>query len=154
VARGKGLRFDYKLVERLASIGLVDSEIEAALDIPKNTFEKYKRRDARLARCLAVGAQAPHREVVRSLYRLCLGYNWVQQKVKIVETKTGGSVRLPMEETLMHIPPNVKAIETFLCNRFPNEWKKRSHIDVTGELTLKDRMQLSGIGVGQDEDEE
>jgi len=125
-------KLDYKLIERLAELGLTDKEIAHAIDIPYSTFEAYIPKDDKLKKALEKGKQSPNRRVEQALYRRALGYNITEV------TEEGGQIT---KRVLKHLAPDVRAIELWLRNRMPDRWNTPQNLNLN--LTLRDKVELA-----------
>jgi len=134
----KHTRLDYKLIERLASLGLTNKEIATALDINYATFEGYVGKNERLKEALTRGKDNPNKKVENALYKRALGYK--TQEITKELTRAGTIVT---KTTIKELPPDVRAIEIWLRNRMPERWNTPQRF--SAELTLRDMSELARL---------
>lgn len=134
----KHTRLNYKLIERLASVGLTDKEIATVLNIKYNTFQGYKAHDEKLQQALETGQQDPNRKVENALYKRALGYDYLETTKEL--TKKGTVVTKLVKK---HLPADVKAAEIWLRNRMPERWNTPQRF--SADLTLRDMSDLARV---------
>lgn len=105
---------------KLAQLGATSAQIAAGMGISESTFYRLMQFDPALAQLIREKKQEADERVVVSLYARALGYEvnedtYERTKLGFILTK-----RIPK-----HIPPDPKAIGTWLFNRQPNDWKQR-----------------------------
>ena len=80
-------------------------------------FGWYKESDD-LRKACAVSLEVANMSVEEALLRRALGYDYVEQTYDLIE----GELRLA-HEYHRHMPPDTKAILSWLYNRLPNQWR-------------------------------
>ncbi|BCS87342.1 hypothetical protein [Pseudodesulfovibrio sediminis] len=81
------------------------------------------------------------KEAERCLLKLVKGFRYREKKFqRFPVTDEAGEIvdweMVPVEERIKQVPPNVRAIETFLRSRDPVRWPNAKQIDLNGNMNL------------------
>jgi hypothetical protein len=133
------------IILRMCALGYTDTEIARVIGVSQNLIWiwKYKRPDL----ALAMEHWRSHADdrVVRALYERAIGYSYETEEVRVIS----GEIRhVPV---VVHVPPDIKAIETWLFNRRSEEWRAKTDITVhnTNDLTQLSDQELLRIARGE-----
>ena len=132
--RGRPTKFNefYEaLILRLASIGLTEDQLAAAVDVTKATLWRWKKERPEFFENLIRSKRNANRTVEASLYQAATGYSHPEDKIFM--TKTGVIKVVP---TVKYYPPDVKAIKMWLINRDPEKWRDRSEVEHSGGIAV------------------
>lgn len=125
-------------VYQLASKGLTDKQMADILGVKIVTFDMWKKKYPDFQQSLKQGKATADAEVVKSLYKRAVGYDY--DEVTTMEGIDGnGQAYDNKKVTRKHIPPDVKAITFWLSNRHPEEWtsiKRREMMELESRRTL------------------
>lgn len=125
-----------KTVRAMAARGWTEIEMAAALDISIMTFRRWKVDfpDFLLAATPTVEEQIA--AVKAALLSRATGFQ--HPAVKIMTVAVGGGVsQVVREEYVEHYPPDVSAIQFFLKNRDPDNWRDRQEVDQKTDATVR-----------------
>jgi hypothetical protein len=128
---------DVRTLERYASAGLSEEQLCYMLDIDKKTLQRWKRL-ASVKKALREGKANAVKHVESSLYLCCVGYWHEGQRID----RAGNVVSIKQYE-----PPDVPAIQFYLANRDPENWKLKTSLEASGTS----RVEFVGIPEGHKE---
>ncbi|EAC8106252.1 hypothetical protein OLL18_001059 [Listeria monocytogenes] len=86
------------------------------LGINKATFCEYKNKYPELNEAIKKGSQFLDYEVIESLAKRAIGYDYEETK-SIIEKLADGREKRKIEKTVKHIPPDTGAIALYMKNR-------------------------------------
>lgn len=112
-----------QIVSRLSENGATDAEIADSLDISIRTVYLWKAKYPEFLQACRMVKDIADDRVVRSLYSRSVGYE--HDAVKLV-----GPFGLAVPYRA-HVPPDVGAIQFWLKNRRPEEWRDRHEHNVS-----------------------
>jgi len=108
-------------VRRLCELfGATNFEIAQFLGVGERTVYTWQTQYPEFKEACKLGKEVSDQRVVRRLYERSVGYSYESEKIFM--TKDGAIVRA---ETVVHVPPDVKASELWLTNRMPEDWRVR-----------------------------
>ena len=122
--------------------GMVDRELAEAMGISRQTLNAWKKKYPALAGVIKCGKEVADRKVENALFEKCTGKTVLLKKpikIKRVEydENTGKKIRETEEivtaETEEYVPADTKAIQFWLINRKPEDWKQRVEINTSNE---------------------
>jgi len=105
---------------KLCILGATDIQIADFFGVAESTFYLWKHTHPEFSESLKIGKEAPDNNVVRSLYRKAVGYEFESEKVFC--TKDGNIVRADIRVV---VPPSDTACIFWLKNRIPSEWREK-----------------------------
>ncbi len=128
----RGRRTLYKpemneLVERLAMLGLKDTELAHALKITERTLNRWKIAHPEFCQSLKNGREEADGMVARALFHRAIGYSHPEDKIFQFE---GSPVIVP---TIKHYPPDTAAAFIWLKNRRPDLWSDKPQAEPSGD---------------------
>lgn len=91
---------------------------EKYIGVCRSTFWGWYRSSEELRKACAVSLEVANMAVEKSLLRRACGYDYVERTYDLIE----GEMRLA-HEYHKHMPPDTKAILSWLYNRMPNQWR-------------------------------
>jgi hypothetical protein len=124
-------KIDLVQVERLAGLGLIDTEIALVLGICEKTLNNYKEKTEFL-QAIKRGKAIADKEVVRSLYERAIGYNHPEVKV----FQHNGEI--VTHNVTKHYPPDATSMIFWLKNRDPERWRDKSEVSHKHNVTMGD----------------
>ena len=125
-------------VEKLAGLGLIDTEVAYLLDISEVTLKNYKNKNHAsylpgFLSALKKGKLKSDKEVAKSLFERACGYSCEETKVfcndgELIEAKV-----------IKHYPPDPTSMIFWLKNRRKDLWRDKTEVDhgVQDEVMLK-----------------
>ena len=131
---------------KLCKLGATDAELADFFGVSIRQIHRWRTRHPAFGEAGKQGkGEHDNQRVERALYHRALGYSFETEKIFQYQ---GQIVRAPVME---HVPPDPGALQFWLTNRHPDEWRSRqeltganggpiAHIDVSA-LTPVERMQ-------------
>jgi len=125
---GKFAEVEEKLdfIKELAKCGYTNERICGVLGINPDTFYNYLKKHSTFAESIKNAKDEADAEVIKSLYKRCLGYDYVEEHL-IYEpaSKEGESVKIKeVKKVKKHIPADPFSATIWLNNRQPGDWKR------------------------------
>lgn len=117
-------KIDLELVEKLAGLGLIDTDISDMLDISVASLNNYKK-NPKFLESLKKGKVKADAKVTQSLYQRAIGYNHADINFSAYK---GEVTQTPYTK---YIAPDVTAQIFWLKNRRPDLWRDRYETDLT-----------------------
>ncbi len=111
--------------EKLCLMGATDMQLADFFGVSEQTLNNWKHAHPEFLESLKVAKEQADTNVVRSLYRKALGYEF--DSVKIFCNKDGDVVQVPFREV---VPPSDTACIFWLKNRKSQDW--RDNKEITG----------------------
>lgn len=102
-------------------------ELCKKLGISPDTWYRYCKEHETLSELVTLGRSLLVEDVEKSLFRLCVGYEYEELKT-IVEEDKNGKKRTRLEKIKRYQPPSAAAISFFLRNRCPEAWSDRKEL--------------------------
>jgi glycosylphosphatidylinositol transamidase (GPIT) subunit GPI8 len=106
--------------EKLSLLGATDIQIADFFGVSESTLNLWKHTHQKFSESLKVGKTEADRNVVRSLYRKAVGYEF--DSVKIFCNKDGEITQVPYREV---VPPSDTACIFWLKNRQRKDWQDK-----------------------------
>lgn len=119
-------KIDLEQVEKLAGLGLIDTEIASVLGISESTLNNYKKKPEFLE-ALKRGKLKADAVVIESLYKRATGYEHNAVKI-FMPAGASKPIYAPYVE---HYPPDSTAMIFWLKNRRVHEWRDRQETEHT-----------------------
>ena len=117
--------------EKLCLLGATDIQLADFFDVAESTIHLWKHTHPEFSESIKDGKENADNAVVRSLYRKATGYEFESEKVFCVD---GSIVRAPIRE---FVPPSDTAIIFWLKNRRAADWRDKTDVAHSGEVTIK-----------------
>lgn len=108
--------------------GLLDTDIADFFSIPVSTLDTWKRENPEFKEAIFQGKEGSDMQVVSALFRKATGFT---EEVTKIDNK--GGVHYVNE----YFPPDTKAINIWLNNRRPDNWKANRSQQNQGTHTVK-----------------
>jgi|SRR5215469_6921314 len=121
-----------KQAAKLALLGATDIQIADFFGVSERTLNTWKHKHPEFLQSLKVAKDEADTNVVRSLYRKALGYEF--DSVKIFCNKDGEITQVPFREI---VPPSDVACIFWLKNRKPSEWRDKQDVEHSVGVVLK-----------------
>lgn len=106
--------------EKLSLLGATDIQIADFFGVAESTLNLWKLTHPEFSVSIKVAKEAADTNVVRSLYRKAMGYEF--DSVKVFMNKDGEPVYAPIREI---VPPSDTACIFWLKNRKSADWRDR-----------------------------
>lgn len=107
----------------LILMGYTHEKIADFYGLGISTIYKWKSLHKDFKEVLNINRDDYDSKVVRSLYEIATGYNYIEKKREIEKDSSDGPPKIKVTKTKKHIAPNVGAIKVWLYNRRPKEFK-------------------------------
>lgn len=91
---------------------------EDYVGVSKTAWFGWCRESAELRKAIATSKEIANMSVEEALLKRALGYDYTEQTYELIE----GELRLT-KEYHKHMPPDIKAILSWLYNRLPGQWR-------------------------------
>jgi len=138
-------KYDTDILPRLSDIQQWISEGDSIRDLCKklsispDTWYRYCKEHETLSELVELGRCLLNADVEKSLFRLCIGYEYEELKT-IIEEDKNGKKRTRIEKLKRYQPPSAQAIAFYLRNRCPEQWSDKREIilDTTNEQARKE----------------
>lgn len=115
---------------KLAAKGMTNQGIARAMGIGITTLYEWQNLYPKFAEAIKDAKRGPDEEVEAALFKAAKGYDWIEQKFKVVpNSKTGTPQKKLIGLVHHHVPPNVTAAIYWTKNRDPKRWRDVRHID-------------------------
>ena len=128
-----------RIVEILAKRGLSDKVMSEVLGVTERTFNNWKKAHPEFFHGLADWKAEADDIIEKALYHRAKGY-----KCKDIKFATHEGMISDQVEYIKHYPPDTKAIELWLTNRRPQQWKVKAEIDVNQKVVTRIRKRFDG----------
>ena len=134
-----------KQAEVMAGYGLIEAQIAHVFQISPFTLSRWKKRHPEFGQALKRGESIANHEVVKSLYKRAIGYNY--DEITYEKSKVGGlGIGISKGEiesikhvdsyktkiTVKEIAPDTTAQIFWLKNRLPDAWRDKTEIKGEG----------------------
>ena len=120
-----------KEIGQMAANGATEAEIAKKLGVAYSTFKFYKGQHPELADVLMTSKELADLNVEAALYKRARGYTTVEVTKERIKNKESGKYEMIETKTVeKEVPPDTTAIQFFLKNRKPDEWREHQSIDV------------------------
>lgn len=127
------------LAEKYARKGLTDQQIAANLGIGYSTYFEYQNRYPEFKEAIKRGKAPVDVVAENALYKRAIGYDYEEVSTEVAIGVDGFEITPTRVKTVRkHIPPDVVALQFWLKNRLPADWREKSQQEITG----KDGMPL------------
>lgn len=133
---GRPSKYDPKMNEqvfKLCLLGADDSQIANFFEVTETTINNWKISEPEFFESLKRGKEEADMNVVNSLYRRALGYEYVEVK------EEGEKVA----RTTKEIIPDVTAQIFWLKNRQKDKWRDVKDNRIEGEVIISERLKES-----------
>lgn len=120
----------------MASLGASEIQIAQAFSIHVTTLRDWRRRYPEFSQALEISVDEQIAALTGSLFHRGMGYSHKAEKI-MTRSIGGGMSEVVREEYVEHYPPDVSAIQFFLKNRDPSNWKDRQEVQQTGDLVVR-----------------
>ena len=113
-------KFNEAFIEKaktLCAEGIGENALASLFGVPANTIESWKKKSPAFGEAINRGKAIADFQVVQSLFRLCNGYTYVNNKV--MRSNRGCEIVQYQEK----VQPDIAAIKFWLTNRMPETWE-------------------------------
>ncbi len=165
---GRKTLFKQSMIEQtrdLVLMGYTHEKVAEFFGVSISSITKWKSMYKEFATVLNINRDDYDSKVVRSLYEIATGYDYVEKKKETEQPEfDGGKVKVKITKTKKHIPPNVGAIKVWLYNRRPSEFKPEPALSSQGggeqppapplniTYTVAAPVRAVKVTIGRDED--
>jgi len=130
-----------EIIMRCCAQGMTDAEAARIVGVSPNLIWKWRQLKPELKKAMDHWRAQADERVVRSLYERAIGYTYEAEVIKVI------GERVVRVKTLEHVPPDVRAAETWLMNRRAGEWRQKqevvySHGDDPRMLTDEELLEI------------
>jgi transposase-like protein len=140
----------------MALLRLDDSEIAHVFGITEKTLYQWKTKHPEFGEALLDGKEKADGKVVRSYYKMTVGYEYTDYERHTVKKKTivdGKEVEI--EEVVdvpvkKFMPPSPSAAKTWLSNRHRSRWGKEDQPTLQQSVTNNTTVNVLSTGAGHE----
>lgn len=133
---GRKTLFKQSMVEQtrdLILMGYTHDKIAEFFGVSRTSIYQWKSMYKDFENVLNINRDDYDSKVVRSLFEIATGYDYVEKKKETEQSEfDGGKPKVKITKTKKHIPPNVGAIKVWLYNRRPGEFKPEPALSSQG----------------------
>jgi hypothetical protein len=123
-----------QLAEGFARMGMIDTEIAAALSISHDTLYRYQHKYPEFSEAMKRGKFPANIQVEAAALKRAIGFEYDEVMEETERNpKTGRMVVTKRRKTRKFIPPDTAAFIYWLNNRDPDRWKSLRHQEVRSE---------------------
>lgn len=98
--------------------GKTINQIIGLMGVDPRTFRSWRKKYGEFDEALTVGSEVANANVTKSLYKRAMGYEYWEETWELVEGEM-----MCVRKNKKHIPPDTKAILSWLYNRMPGYWR-------------------------------
>jgi transposase-like protein len=132
-------------VQQWVQDGIVNHEIAARLGIVESTLYDWKNTFPEFAEAFEIGHHYRHQNVKNSLYKKCNGFEYDEVTKERMEVKGKNPEDPPKFKMVVtkkvrkFVVPSDSAIEFYLTNHLPDEYKHKSEVNnnINGSLGIR-----------------
>jgi len=106
-------------VVKLCKLGATDKEIADFFDIAESTLNNWKIKEPEFMESIKRGKIEADMNVVGSLYKRAMGYDYEEVKTSFTDTVT----------TKKQVAPDTTAIMAWLNNRRPDQFRSKQYVE-------------------------
>lgn len=117
---GRPSKFNSEIKEKMIALyadGKTDSQVSEIIGVSLRTVNNWKAHKPEFLHTIKRAKRIADQRVEASLYQRAIGYSVATEKIFI---HRGKCLRV---QSVMHLPPDVKAQILWLRNRDPERWK-------------------------------
>lgn len=119
---------DLKSVENMCWLGATNAQLAERLGVGETTIDRWIKDDEGFRGTVLKTRAIADSRTVKSLYQRANGYSLPETKVFFHD----GQI---VEHTVMkHFPPSEKALEFWLKNRQPDDWRDKKEVEISGSV--------------------
>ncbi len=127
------IKFDLKVIEELAMLGMTDKQLADVLKVDVRTVDNWKK-DAQFVSVLKKGKLIADNEIIKSLYKSGIGYEYEEVKQEGVKDEDGKIVTKTITKTKKHQAPVPASMIFWLKNR--QGWVDKQDFGGFDDLTI------------------
>lgn len=137
--RGAKSKYDErlpKIVLYFRRVGYSVEKIAEIIGCHKDTLYSWAKLHPELSVALKEGKDLSISTTADSLFKVANGFEYeeVEESVEMVDEDGEQKKKVKKRKMKKYIPPDVKAIIFYLCNRAPDEWKNQFTAMVGGKV--------------------
>jgi hypothetical protein len=118
---------------KLCQLGATDAELADFFKVSRSTLFEWRAAHPEFSDTLKIGKALADDRAERSFYQRAIGYD-IDVKKRVVKTDEDDKViETVVTETTVHIPGDVGAQKSWLCNRRPREWREKADVNLPPE---------------------
>ena len=127
---------------RLSLLGCGNREMAEFFNVTESVIETWRRSHPEFEEAIKRGKQHASMNVVKSLYKMCIGFDVVETKVMEGTNAKGDPVSYKITNT-RYVQPNIKAIMYYLQNKEKNLWSDTSRVEISGTVGEAKQLDIS-----------
>ena len=124
------------IIRALASVGKNRDEIAALMEISRDTLYSWQKRWPEVKAALDHGAVEANAEVVASLFRRAVGYEFEETRTT-VRKLPDGTQETKVEKIKKHVAPDPTSLIFWLKNRCPDQFKDVNDLRHSGAVKVE-----------------
>jgi hypothetical protein len=138
--RPSSYRAEYaEQAEKLCKLGATDKEMADFFGVDERTINRWKVDHPEFCQSIKAGKEIADMEVAHKLFERATGAEWTEEqaiKIKVAQFEE----RVEVVEVRRAAPPDTTAAIFWLKNRQPAKWRDKQEVEVSGSLTLAERV--------------
>jgi hypothetical protein len=139
------LSYPIENVEMLAMLGATDKQMALFFDVDETTVVYWLKNHPQFKDAVDRGGLHADMKVVGKLFQRAMGYDFEEEQLHIIQ---GAAVTYKVKK---HIPPDMKAIMTWLYNRrnTRGEWTNNKRVEHAGTVNHEVLHEVKDIPIDQ-----
>jgi hypothetical protein len=139
--RPSGYRPEYvEHARKLCQLGATDAELADFFKVSRSTLFEWRAANPEFSDTLKIGKAPADDRAERSFYQRAIGYDVPVRKV--VTRREGKAVVTTVTETVEHVPGDVGAQKSWLCNRRPRQWRDKIQVEQTSNWADRSPLEI------------
>lgn len=123
-------------IEGWARDGLTDEQIAQNVGVATRTIYDWKNKFPQFSQALKQGKEVVDRQVENALFKRALGYEYTE----VTEELTDFGMKVT-KKVKKQVAPDTTAQIFWLKNRKPEEWRDRQHTELSGDISVTNKLE-------------
>ena len=117
---------------KLTLLGAVDTELANFFGVCERTLNNWKQENPLFLQSITDGKEKADAEIAQKLYGRAMGAEWYEEQA--IKVKVGKDLEeIQIVRVKKAAPPDVSAINSWLTNRRPKQWKNKQDTTISGD---------------------
>jgi len=125
--------WDMEQIGKIEMLGLTDKQLADILNVDQRTIDRWKK-DKEFVTVLKKGKLVADNEMIKSLYKSGMGYDYEEVKQTVVRDDAGKLITKLITKTSKHVPPTPASMIFWLKNR--QGWVDKQDFGGFDDLTI------------------
>lgn len=125
-------------IAQWAMDGMTEKDMARNLGITYSTFRLHKGKQSALSAALMAAVPTIVKEMEGNAKRIASGYDTTEVTREYGFDRDGNRILIKETERVRHIPASAQMAEFILCNKAPDEWRRKQEIDTKVSINKQD----------------